>query len=121
MLDKDTEVHIFLKGVVDFSKEVARLQKEAAGVASRLEKLQKKMQAADYATKCPAATQVRPVAPRLACPWPRLARLACSPPSWQAGWPAGRLAAAAAVTAAAAATAVTAAAAAAAARIPPLR
>ena len=90
VLDKDTEVHIFLKGVVDFSKEVARLQKEAAGVASRLEKLQKKMQAADYATKCPAATQVRPVAPRIACPWPRLARLACSPPSWQAGWPAGR-------------------------------
>ena len=60
VLDKDTEVHIFLKGVVDFSKEVARLQKECGGVASRLEKLQKKMSAADYATKCPVATQVSP-------------------------------------------------------------
>ena len=71
VLDKDTEVHIFLKGVVDFSKEVARLQKECGGVASRLEKLQKKMSAADYATKCPVATQVSPqrtVSARWNCP-----------------------------------------------------
>lgn len=46
-----------LKGVVDFSKEVARLQKEAGLVQGRCDKLKKKMEAADYATKCPASQQ----------------------------------------------------------------
>ena len=58
VLDKHTEVHVLLKGVVDLSKEVVRLQKEAAGVQSRLDKLVGKMAMDSYATKCPAATQV---------------------------------------------------------------
>ena len=58
ILDKDTEVHVLLKGVVDFSKEVARLNKEYAGVQGRLDKLKGKMAMESYATKCPAATQV---------------------------------------------------------------
>jgi len=57
VLDKDTEVHIYLKGIVDFSKEVARLQKEMAAVQGRLEKLQKKVSAPSYADKCPLATR----------------------------------------------------------------
>ena len=68
VLDMDTEVHILLKGVVDFSKEVARLQKDLGGVEGRLDKLKKKMAAADYATKCPAATQVRACGASLAPP-----------------------------------------------------
>ena len=51
-------MHILLKGVVDFSKEVARLQKEAAAVTARADKLKKKMAAPDYATKCPASQQL---------------------------------------------------------------
>lgn len=58
-------MHVLLKGVVDFSKEVARLEKEAAGVQGRLDKLRGKMAMDSYAAKCPAATQVhrRPSAP----------------------------------------------------------
>merc|ERR1712072_491075 len=33
-LDQFTEVHILLKGIVDFSKEVARLQKEMTGTTN---------------------------------------------------------------------------------------
>jgi len=57
VLDKDTEVHIFLAGIVDFSKEVSRLQKEVEGVKGRLDKLRGKMAMESYATKCPASTQ----------------------------------------------------------------
>ena len=46
-----------LKGVVDLSKEVARMQKEAKQITGRLEKLQAKMAKPDYATRCPKATQ----------------------------------------------------------------
>ena len=53
-------MHILLRGVVDLSKEITRLQKDIAGVTARLDKLKKKMGAADYATKCPAITQVTP-------------------------------------------------------------
>ena len=37
--------------------QVARLRKEEGQVNSRLEKLHKKVGAADYAAKCPASTQ----------------------------------------------------------------
>ena len=57
VLDASTEVHIYLKGVVDFGGEIKRLQKERGLVAGRLDKLVKKTEAKDYATKCPAATQ----------------------------------------------------------------
>jgi len=57
MVDKDTEVHILLKGVVDFTKEVARLEKEVGRVSGLYEKLKKKMDAPDYATKCPPSQQ----------------------------------------------------------------
>jgi len=57
VLDASLEVHVLLKGIVDFSKEVSRLQKEQGQIASRLEKLKAKMAKPDYATKCPAATQ----------------------------------------------------------------
>jgi len=57
VVDRDTEVHIFLKGVVDFSKEVARLTKEMAGVQGRLEKLLAKVAAPSYEAKCPQATR----------------------------------------------------------------
>ena len=57
VLDASTEVHIYLKGVVDFSKEIARLQKEAKSVEGRLDKLQKKVAMANYKERCPAATQ----------------------------------------------------------------
>ena len=63
VLDKDTEVNIFLKGVVDFSTEVVRLMKELTGITGRLDKLKVKMSAPDYAAKCPAATQVPPPHP----------------------------------------------------------
>jgi valyl-tRNA synthetase len=63
VVDAATEVHILLKGVVDFSKESARQHKEAAAVQARLDKLQKKMGASDYAAKCPAATQAPPHLP----------------------------------------------------------
>uniref|UniRef100_A0A7S3APW0 valine--tRNA ligase n=1 Tax=Haptolina ericina TaxID=156174 RepID=A0A7S3APW0_9EUKA len=53
IVDQTTEVHILLQGVVDFSKEVARLQKEEAGLLGRIEKLKKKMEAPSYADKCP--------------------------------------------------------------------
>ena len=73
-------MHILLKGVVDFSKEAARLQKEATSLEGRraeilprssrdgaerraglrrLGKTRKKMAMKDYATKCPAATQAQ--------------------------------------------------------------
>ena len=58
VIDQNTEVHILLKGVVDFSKEVARLQKEASAVQGRYDKLAKKMAMANYAEKCPAQQQV---------------------------------------------------------------
>jgi len=57
IIDSDTEVHIYLKGVVDFSKEVARLQKEMALVQGRLDKLLKKVAAPSYEEKCPQATR----------------------------------------------------------------
>jgi len=62
VLDQHTEVHILLRGVVDLSKEITRLQKDIAGVTARLDKLKKKMGAADYATKCPAITQTEDAA-----------------------------------------------------------
>ena len=79
ILDKDTEVHIYLKGVVDFSKEVAKLEKELGVVSGRLEKLKTKMAAADYASKCPVATQVSQSAPSYFSPL--LSPRAPSPPS----------------------------------------
>ena len=54
------QVHVLLKGIVDFSKEVSRLQKEQGQIASRLEKLKAKMAKPDYASKCPVATQAPP-------------------------------------------------------------
>jgi len=57
ILSRSLEVHILLKGVVDFSKEITRLQKEMAQIKGRLEKLKAKMAKPDYATRCPAATQ----------------------------------------------------------------
>jgi len=57
VLDGSLEVHVLLKGVVDFSKEVARLQKEATQITGRLEKLKAKMSKPDYAARCPQATQ----------------------------------------------------------------
>ena len=68
VLGSHCEVHMLLKGVVDFSKEVARLNKEKAQVAGRRDKLIKKREAADYATKCPASTQARTRSPRSPCP-----------------------------------------------------
>jgi len=62
VLDQHTEVHILLKGVVDLAKEVQRLNKEIGAINGRLEKLVKKMQAPDYASKCPAATQAEDAA-----------------------------------------------------------
>ena len=56
VLDRDTEVHIFLKGVVDFSKEVQRLKKEIASVQGFLDKVLKKVAAPSYYEKCPQAT-----------------------------------------------------------------
>jgi len=57
LIDSDLEVHILLKGVVDMSKEVTRLQKELGQVQGRFDKLKKKMDAPDYASKCPASQQ----------------------------------------------------------------
>jgi len=57
VLDAMTEVHVMLKGVVDFSKEVARLQKELGAVQGRHEKLRAKMAMESYADKCPPSQQ----------------------------------------------------------------
>ena len=57
VLDKDTEVHVFLKGVVDFSQEVARLQKDLTVKRSALEKLQTKRADPNYESRVPVATQ----------------------------------------------------------------
>ena len=48
---------MLLKGVVDFSKEVERLQKELKTKEAALEKLQAKRADPNYASRCPAATQ----------------------------------------------------------------
>jgi len=57
VVDGSTEVHIFLKGVVDFSKEIARLQKEVKQVEGRLDKLKKKVTAPNYKERSPANVQ----------------------------------------------------------------
>ena len=50
------------------SLQVVRLQKDVAGVQSRLDKLNGKMSLDTYTTKCPAATQVRSLSLSLSCP-----------------------------------------------------
>jgi len=57
VVDGSTEVHIFLKGVVDFSKEIARLAKEVKNVDGRLDKLNKKVSAPNYKERSPANVQ----------------------------------------------------------------
>jgi len=57
VLDADLEVHVLLKGIVDFSKELTRMQKEVKVIGERLEKLKAKMAKPDYALRCPQATQ----------------------------------------------------------------
>ena len=56
-VSSSTEVHVLLKGVIDFAKEVQRLQKEQKTVQTYLEKLEAKVSAKDYASRAPAATQ----------------------------------------------------------------
>ena len=56
-VSSSTEVHVLLKGVIDFAKEVQRLQKEQKTVQTYLEKLEAKVSAKDYAARAPAATQ----------------------------------------------------------------
>ena len=56
-VSSSTEVHVLLKGVIDFAKEVQRLQKEQKTVQTYLDKLEAKVSAKDYASRAPAATQ----------------------------------------------------------------
>mmetsp|Transcript_48882 Transcript_48882/g.121273 ORF Transcript_48882/g.121273 Transcript_48882/m.121273 type:complete len:446 (+) Transcript_48882:1-1338(+) len=57
IIDQYTVVHIMLKGLIDFSLEVARLQKDLKLVEGRHEKLKKKMDAPKYRSNCPASQQ----------------------------------------------------------------
>jgi len=58
VLDQFTEVHLLLKGIVDLSMEAARLRKEVGCVQARLDRLRGKMAMENYATRCPATTQI---------------------------------------------------------------
>lgn len=57
IIDASLEVHVMLKGIIDFSREVARLQKERGAVVGRLDKLKGKMSLPEYSTKCKAQQQ----------------------------------------------------------------
>lgn len=57
IIDQYTVVHIMLKGLIDFSLEVARLQKDLKLAEGRHEKLKKKMDAPKYRSNCPASQQ----------------------------------------------------------------
>ena len=57
IVDASLEVHVMLKGVIDFSKELVRLEKERGKVEAMAGKLKAKMSKPDYTTRCPAATQ----------------------------------------------------------------
>ena len=61
------QVHVLLKGLIDLSREVARLQKEAAAVEGRLAKLQAKMAMPEYATKCKPQQQQEDAAKAQGC------------------------------------------------------
>ena len=55
--DPSTEVHVLLKGVIDFGKEIERLRKDVKTKQTYLDKLKAKVGAKDYAARAPAATQ----------------------------------------------------------------
>mmetsp|Transcript_4900 Transcript_4900/g.14710 ORF Transcript_4900/g.14710 Transcript_4900/m.14710 type:complete len:284 (+) Transcript_4900:344-1195(+) len=67
VIDASLEVHVLLKGLIDLSREVARLQKEAAAVEGRLAKLQAKMAMPEYATKCKPQQQQEDAAKAQGC------------------------------------------------------
>ena len=50
-------MHLLLRGVVDFSKEVARLEKERKLKQGLLERLQAKRADPNYASRVPESTQ----------------------------------------------------------------
>lgn len=51
------EVHLLLKGLIEPSKEITKLQKKIEFLKSTEKKLMQAMNAADYATKVPADVQ----------------------------------------------------------------
>jgi valyl-tRNA synthetase len=59
ILDSTFEVHVMLLGLIDLSREVARLNKEKAAVGGRIDKLKGKMDMPEYSTKCKPQQQAR--------------------------------------------------------------
>ena len=57
VISKAVGVHMMLAGLIDATKEVAKLQKNADALTKQLEGLQKKMSIPNYATKVPEAVR----------------------------------------------------------------
>ena len=53
LIDDSTEVHMMLRGMIDFSKEVEKLNKQKDRVQQQMEGLLKRMNESDYEQKVP--------------------------------------------------------------------
>ena len=59
VVDAHTKIGINLAGLVDFAKEGAKLDKKLDELGNMIEKIEKQMAKADYATKTPQAVQTK--------------------------------------------------------------
>merc|ERR1712176_798046 len=57
VVNDDVNAHVLLKGVIDFEKEVVKMEKSRKGIENQISSQEKKMNAKDYASKVPEAVQ----------------------------------------------------------------